>query len=238
MSAVFYHYTPFNKLQNVVFGGGYSDRDGVPIKGLMPLKRFITLGVASGARLPEKAREGAVFGLLDPVDFGWAKHDWGGNGAPVFEGVLNDFGDDTLALLEVSVEPSEDDIYIADYGVHLDDEYKGSDFADDPGTVKAKRAYFNSLTHWDEYHSKGVEHVLPEVICFSRIPLSRIRIVRVEEKFDVANKFRAAGGYPLKTDRPPARRRSEHETDFLKEVEQLCAQRDRAQSSNARVLKP
>ncbi len=199
---VFYHYSPAEKLRYIAQGGCYGGNAAEGAEsgtGLLPLKRFVALGVAGGSGLPEKAYEGAVFGLLDPLHKGWATHEWGESGQPVFETVLHDMHDAELALLEVRVDPAVDDLYVADYGVHLDPSYKGSSFAKDAGTIKAKHAYFNSLVKWADYHAEGaadrLAYQLPEVICFSRIPKERLRLIDKRPKADIINDFRIAGGY-------------------------------------------
>lgn len=202
----FYHYSPADKLQYVRDGGYYGGTDGGS-NGLLPLKRFVNLGVASGTGLPPKANDGAVFGLLKRVPKGWATHEWGEQDLPIFETVLQDMRSEKLALLKVTVDPAVDDIHIAEHGVHLAPDYKGAYFADDAGTVKAKHAYFNSLVGWDDYHARGMDYVLPEVVCFTRIPPERVEVLSIRPRHSVINDFRKVGGYtPVSRPKRPNKR--------------------------------
>jgi hypothetical protein len=205
MSKYFYHYTGVENLEKIANGSSYALPNGECASGLYPIRRFMHLGIKG---MPERAYEAVVFGLLDPLDKGWGTHEWGDSGKPVFETVLNDISDNKLALLRAEVSPGKDDIYVADYGVHLPDDYKGSFYADDPGTLRAKRDYFESLTPWAQYHDdvkRGMRkpHILPEVICFSRIPLERLKLVKKQSRYQVINAFRRVGGYAEYPPPPP-----------------------------------
>lgn len=186
----FYHYSTLNGFRSVVSGDHYGKT------GLIPLKRVLRVGLSSKFNLPAKAEEGAVFGLLEPQPAAWMTKDYH-PGQGLLETILRDMqlrGDEML-LLKCEVDPA-DDIHVADHIFHMRKDYNGIGDLDNPATGEVKRAYWKSLVSFAGYRG-GYE--LPEVICFSPIPLERISIVeKYDSMDDLVNELRLnAGKAPL-----------------------------------------
>ncbi|MDR3424351.1 MAG: hypothetical protein P4M13_04640 [Alphaproteobacteria bacterium] len=88
-----------------------------------------------------------------------------------------------------------EDIYVADYSPHLRDDYDGARGANKDITHQVKRTYWESLTPLAEYLSKSISYEVPEVICFSPIPLKQIRVVETTNSELVINRIREKGGF-------------------------------------------
>ncbi|MCI5061062.1 MAG: hypothetical protein MRY79_08335 [Alphaproteobacteria bacterium] len=186
----FYHYSGLRKAEEVM---GLRP-SGYGRSGLIPIRRFINLQTDSVLDLPEKVTEGAIFGLLEPVPESWATHEYH-KGRSIFETILGDICDDSLVLFEVEVHHS-DDIYVADHGFHLAEDYDGNQDLENPATQCVKTDYWNSLCPMDQYVREERSYILPEVICFSNIPKERIKPISKAKHYEVVNLFRQKGGYP------------------------------------------
>ena len=53
-----------------------------------------------------------------------------------------------------------------------------------------------------DYLTKNQSYAVPEIICFTPIPLEQIRLVETTEKDIVINRVRAKGGFPQHPLRP------------------------------------
>lgn len=188
----FYHYSTRNGFRAMVSGENYGKT------GLIPLRRLLRLGLASEFNLPAKAEDGAVFGLLEPQPAAWMENEYH-PGQGLLETILRDMesrGDEML-LLQCKVDPA-DDIHVADHIFHMRKDYNGNNDLDNPATGEVKRAYWKSLVPFKDYNG-GYE--LPEVICFSPIPLERISVVeKYDSVHDLVNALRVNAG---KTALPP-----------------------------------
>lgn len=187
----FYHYTSEQRLRGIVDGGDYGRN------GLIPLRRVVALGLSERFNLPEKAEQGAVYGLLEPAPSSWLTHEYH-QGQGLLETVLHDAisgSNDKMYLLKCRVEEG-DDIYVADHVFHMRPDYNGRNDLQNPATAEVKNLYWNSMVKFHDY--KG-QHDVPEVICFSQIPLERIKIDRVYESgWHLLNELRmSAGRTPL-----------------------------------------
>lgn len=184
----FYHYTSQENFADVVSGGKYRTT------GLIPRRRFMPLGLAEKFNLPPKAGEGAVFGLLEPQPAIWMEQEYH-EGEGLLETILKDMvrGDEML-LLRCEVLPT-DDVHVADHVFHMRPDYNGNRDLDNPATGEVKRAYWNSLIPLAQYNG---QHIVPEVISFSPIPLERISIERIHDSYrDLLNELRSLVGKPL-----------------------------------------
>lgn len=166
----FYHYTGYDSLRAIFQNVGIDSGHGT---GLVPIKRFIPLGQAKN--LPDKAHDGAVFGLLSPRPEKWLdKKNWWREDRSVFEDILSYMGNFPRILLKVHTDKT-DDIYVADWGVHLRKDFQGTQVSDKEIIHDVKKAYWESLVPLEEYSDKP-GYRIPEVVCFSTIPLERIEI--------------------------------------------------------------
>lgn len=168
----FFHYSTLNRFRSVVDGSSYGKT------GLIPLKRFVRLGLAEKFNLPGEAEEGAVFGLLEPQPISWMQHEYH-EGEGLLETILTDmlFRGDEMLLLKCSVLPS-DKVYVADHFFHMRKDYNGTNDFENPATAEVKRDYWHSMVPFSDYNGG---HVMPEVISFSPIPLDRITVVKKYE---------------------------------------------------------
>ena len=184
----FYHYT---SAEIPELWGSENNRN----VGLIPKQRFIPLGPHSSG-LPKKANDAAIFGLLSPMDRGWCTQAYVPD-IPLLEAVLRDIrprGNGKICLLEVSLTPS-DDAHLADYGVHLVPDYDGT-YGDNRTVAKQVKAnYWNSLVPFSEYKRSSGAHLIPEVVCFSPLPLDRLRVIKIQDRKDVIDAVREHGGF-------------------------------------------
>ena len=169
--------------------------------GLRPHRRLITLDVKKLIDAPKKAFNGAIFGLLEPLPESWAKGEYN-KGESILELILNDMSDGDYVLLKIDVDDS-DDIYVADHGYHLAEDYNGHKDHENSATARVKNAYWNSLVPFDQYMAVDPEYVLPEVICFSKIPVERITPLEKFERYILKNQIRAKAGFDLLPKPPP-----------------------------------
>lgn len=190
----FYHYTTMERVERIM---GF--RDDMP-SGMLPQKRFITLDCKKLLDVPDKAFDGVIFGLMEPVPESWAKGEYN-KGEGIFELILNDMSGGDYVLLKIDVEDG-DDIYVADHGYHLAEDYNGHKDHENPATARVKTDYWNSLVPFDQYVATDPEYVLPEVICFSKIPVERVTPIRRFERYVLINQFREKAGFEL-MDKPP-----------------------------------
>lgn len=167
----FYHYTNERSLKSIFA----RHSDGVNDNGLQPDRRFIRIGDARG--LPDKAHDVAIWGMLSPrpeeyTDTYW--HEYGSFFSDCLEHARQHLK--PTFMLRAAVTP-EDDIYVADWGVHLRDDYFGYRDTDEAVLHETKTAYWNSLIPLQDY--KEGTHTLPEVICFSHVPVERLAVQAV-----------------------------------------------------------
>lgn len=145
---------------------------GVYENGLQPNHRFIRIGDAKG--LPDKAHDGVIWGMLSPRPKEYTNTYW-----HEFDSFFSDCLENTQQhlkptfMLRAAVKP-HDDIYVADWGVHLREDYVG--YRDTPIATlhDVKKEYWKSLIPLQDY--KEGTHKLPEVICFSRVPVERLTV--------------------------------------------------------------
>lgn len=189
----FYHYTSEENYRAMRTGDTYGQA------GLIPIRRVLMLGLAKKFNLPAKAEDGAVYGLLQPAPRVWMDQEYF-KGEALLETILGDIrghGKTLLGkmlLLKCRVEPG-DDIFVADHIDHMRPDYNGRTDLKNPVTATVKRAYWNSMVPFFDYQD---QHTVPEVICFSTIPLSRLSVDRVyETRWHLLNDLRAQSGRPL-----------------------------------------
>ncbi len=189
----FFHYTSEENFADVVSGSRCHKT------GLIPRRRFLPLGLAGKFNLPPKAGDGAVFGLLDPQPVSWMKHEYH-QGEGLLETVIKDMvRNKKILLLRCEILPT-DDVHVADHVFHMRPDYNGNRDVDNPATGEVKRAYWNSLIPAAHYSG---QHIVPEVISFSPIPLERISVERIYDTHrDLLNELRSLVG---KTLLPPPR---------------------------------
>lgn len=184
----FYHYSSLDRFYGVWDGSSYGRT------GLLPLRRVLTLGSARRFGLPDKAEEGAIFGLLEPQPENWMRQEYY-EGEGFLETIIEDIllrGPEML-LLRCEVSP-EDDIHVAEHAFHMHPKYKGRGKIKSPVTKQVKRAYWDSMVPLADYDGG---YTLPEVICFSPIPLERIKIMRrYETGLDLLDELREKVGKP------------------------------------------
>ncbi|MFA6280071.1 MAG: hypothetical protein WC612_04710 [Bdellovibrionales bacterium] len=181
----FYHYTNAERLTQI-----FGNRDNAKA-GLVPKKRVISLSLGYAMGLPE-ATEGAVFGLLDPMDHSWCENTFHYD-EPLLETVLRDIGE-TISLLEITLS-SSDDVRVADYSPNIRAEYRGKNETDEATLMKTKRDYWNSSVHLSSYIKQKLSHHIPEVLCFTEISPERIRLVTTKSCDVLCNEIRADGGF-------------------------------------------
>lgn len=184
----FYHYTSVKSLERL--------REDYGDISLRPRRRMIPLSIRS-ASIPERAHDGALFGLTEPTPVSWSKK-WGHKS--LLETVLGDISTgnyrDLLALAEITVDSKIDDIHVADWGVHDDPAYDGARDSDSDVLLRVKQTYAESLIPFDQY-SDELGYNIPEVICFSPIPAARIKIVDIFDKYELVNQLRTQRGEKL-----------------------------------------
>lgn len=166
----FYHYTSLRAARDIF--------ENVTRSGLRPIRRFIYLG--HGNNLPDKAHEGAVFGMLNERPREFTETYWGSNISSLFNEVIEKAKAhlEPTILLRARITP-EDDVCVADWGVHFDPEFHGTDERVTPRhiTNRVKDAYWRSVVPLSEYEEGSYR--VPEVICFNVIPTERLAVEKV-----------------------------------------------------------
>lgn len=203
----FFHYSAVQGYINAMEGSVYGGKTG-----LIRLKRFVNLTLKSHCDLPDEACDGAVFGLLEPQPLGWIDKDYH-EGQSMFETILSDMSmrDRRIVLLKITVAP-EDRVMVAEQGVHLHPDYGGSSTLDDV-TKEVKQAYWRSLVPFAAYDQARHGYVMPEVVCFSDIPIARTEVVTVyDDVIDIMNEMRRKAGRP---ELPPYRKPPPPDMRFL-----------------------
>ena len=190
-----YHYTS-ERAAHIILETGQYDPIYSDMTGLISNRWF-------GGRLihsVEGMDKPAWYGLLDPVDKDWSVREYfSGVDEPMFEAVIDDiktFGyEEEIILLEIDIE-EDDEVYVADHGFHLADDYKGcgaihdsSNWQYDPGFIRCKSRYRDSLVPIDQYDHERDQYLLPEVIGFSDIPSKQIRAVDKMSKHELKTVF-------------------------------------------------
>jgi len=186
----FYHYTSPQNFCSIETGTHF----GQP--GLRRVKRFLPIGAARRYGLPEKAEEGVIFGLLDPMDKTWCRRIQE-PGKPLLETMLDHIETDferELCSLKVSVSPG-DDVYVANYIPSPKDRRDQVRFASEEDAALAVQIYWNSLVPLDAYLQDDMNYMVPEVVCFSSIPRERVRINQFHCKHDLINQVRQSVGF-------------------------------------------
>ena len=166
----FFHYTSLQAARDIFENESRS--------GLRPIRRFIYLGHGNG--LPDKAHSGAVFGMLKERPREFTETYWGSNISSLFNEVIEKAKAhlEPTVLLKANIIP-EDDVCVADWGVHFDPEFHGTDTRVTPPyiTDRVKEAYWRSVVPLSEYEEGSYR--VPEVICFNEIPVERLQIYKV-----------------------------------------------------------
>lgn len=145
-------------------------------KGLQPTMRFINLD--HGKDLPDKAHDGAIWGMLSPRPAGMLNNDWGSE-CGLLRGFLQRARDrfEPTYLIRACVNPA-DDIYVADFGPHLEEAFRGTSMKDKSIVYQTKQAYWDSLVPLQDY-DEAMNYKVPEVICFNAIAKDRLEIIEV-----------------------------------------------------------
>lgn len=174
--STFYHYTSKNAWDKIKQEGTMSRN-----------RRMITLG-ESTEQMPFIATDGAIFGLVTEQDPKWCKEEYNIDRSVlgIVLGDINTGQNQKLALLKINTA-GLDNVFVADWGVHLADDYFGSNTRHTPQNVinRVKNEYANSLIPFDEYNDQ-MNYRLPEVVCFSDIPVQNIDLIWV----NYLNKYR------------------------------------------------
>ena len=182
LKGVFYHYTGTGRWLEMRQG----TRSGK--KGLYPMRRFIKLGPF---QLPDKAFENAAFGLTEPLPQSWIDAEEY-EGEPLFKTVLKDMEGKEIVLLKVTVLET-DDVHLADWSHHLNPAYLMQRYENPSLAGTVKRAYYKSLRPFFKSKAAQKKYKVPEVICFSPIPLERIEVIKtmtraeLEQEIDARN---------------------------------------------------
>lgn len=191
----FFHYTSFETYMGIKSAFEIAE-DWCSISPyLKPKKKMIPPRIAFNSNNDNLANESAVFGLLEREPQSWWELEFS-RGTPVIQDVLWDISTShkyQIVLLEVSVEP-EDEVYVADWGVHLDKDYKGTRGTPHKILSRVKSAYADSLIPLSEY-SDDMNYTLPEVVCFSEIPFNRIKRVDQDNLLMLTERVRLKYGY-------------------------------------------
>lgn len=177
----FYHYTGALRAMRIFNETDYRT------PGLVPIRRFLNMGLGHRFNLPARASEGVTSGFLEPMPREWHAH-----GA--LEDVFRNISDpqDTLACLRVEITPN-DDVCVADWGAHLHADYIKNELVDPMVFARVKWDYFKSLVPLVDYQGN---YAMPEIICFSAIPLKRVQVVEQTPRWKLINRVRAANGQP------------------------------------------
>ena len=165
----FYHYTSYQSLLDIFNANGNYEQ----APGLKAGKRFIKYG--NSKELPDKAHSGVIWGMLETRPLSFTELFWHEDQS-FFEDCLEKSKGhlQPTILLKANLLP-QDDVCVADWGVHLREEFKGTSMDDRKIVHEVKAAYWDSLVPLRDY---GVDkqHKIPEVICFNDIPEDRLEI--------------------------------------------------------------
>ena len=194
--SVFYHFTSLSAFREI-------QRKKI----VRPRRRMLALGTPCASDKKCLANEGAIFGVLDPDAPEWWQNEFGAD-QPLMETVLKDIDTGRLAdgdeeqivVLKIDLAP-EDHVYIADWGVHLAEDYYGTSFnhrTKTPNTPKevvarVKGQYADSLVPIEEYNP-SLSYAVPEVVCFSEIPASRVTRILQDNRSEMIRRMREAYG--------------------------------------------
>lgn len=186
--AAFYHYTTMLNYNSMLDGSGY----GRP--GLLPVRRYMPLGLREKFNLPAHAECGVTYGLTAPVPVSWNRALPYVDCSPLEKMVLEipSVGETTVLLRAITTP--QDDVRIANHACRLQ---TLSDSGLESYQKKIWSDHWNSLVSASDYEH-GTAYLMPEVLCFSDIPPERLQLVRVyETRIDAANDFRMASNRPL-----------------------------------------
>lgn len=198
----FYHYTSARKWAQM------QDIEDWGESGLLPLRRFVDLAATYHYKLPEKAGDGAIFGLPEPLPRPWLDNR-DRTGHSLLETIIRNMSDSDDLVLLFAKAAKDDDLHVADWSPHLHPEYN-SPHANEKIARKVKHAYFNSLTPFFNYAG---QHKVPAIICFSKIPLNRLQVIEKLPRWKLINRIRAGADLPLVM--PPHQPRTEILDQFL-----------------------
>jgi hypothetical protein len=186
----FYHYLALSDYHSM-------GADGVIPPGLVPDRRLISLSYSKNGTLPEKAYEHVARGFLDKgLPLVWCQKSTDMQ-MPLLESEIRyiaSYADNPLiCLLEVQCLPT-DKVFVANYSHHVTRAYRDIDRSEKTA-VAIKQAYWNSLIPLADYLKGSVDYFLPQVICFSFIPMERLSPVDVQRKHHLINCIRTKGGF-------------------------------------------
>lgn len=187
LMAVFYHYTSVLNYNSMMDGTGYGRR------GLLPVRRYVPLGLTEKFNLPADAELGVIYGLTTPVPAAWNKKLPYTDCSPLEKMVqeISSVGE-SIVLLRAITTP-QDDVRIANHACRLQEV---SDGGLEVYQKKIWSDHWNSIVSASDYES-GTAYMMPEVLCFSEIPPERLQLVRVyDTRLDAVNDFRRTAGRP------------------------------------------
>lgn len=205
----FYHYTSLNAARDIF--------ENETRGGLRPIRRFIYMG--HGNALPDKAHSGAVFGMLKERPREFTETFWGSNISSLFNEVIEKAKAhlEPTILLKARIT-SDDDVCVADWGVHFDPDFHGTDERVTPRhiTDRVKDAYWRSVVPLSEYEEGSYR--VPEVICFNVIPADRLEVCKAIPGSELP-RYIETGEYDpaaLERDKQARVERGQHMAAFLK----------------------
>ncbi len=199
MANHFYHYTTGETLESI-FGEPGSKDLSYSDNGLMPVRRFVGLELFyamrdTGYTLPEEVQDGVSYGFLTQLPEQWLiKEPY--NTRSHFDDVIGSiYGSDDIALLKINVG-KDDEVYVVDHGVFSDgvEKYR----ADPENELKhfygAWQSYWESRVRLSDYDPQKHPMRRPEVVCFSRIPTSRVQVLQIIERNKLKYEAAVAAG--------------------------------------------
>ena len=157
--------------------------------------------IAPNPESPKGVWQEATFGVLEQDAEAWWAHEYTyGEGMPLMQAIFwqldtGNMGEecfDQIVALEIDVQPG-DEVYVTDWGIHFTEGYRGSHFTAEIHKY-VKREYANSLVPIGEF-SSSLEYQIPEVICFSDIPVERIRKVAQDSMLMYVTRMRELYDY-------------------------------------------
>lgn len=194
--------------------------EGYGRAGLIPTRGFVNLFLQYEAKLPNTASRAAIFGLLEPMPKAWCRsmfHD----GEPLLETIVRRIeatANNPICLLQAFLQ-DDDEAYVMSYGSHLRPGYEGQDGANRRIVKQVKRDYWASRIPMQRYSSHTLQYTIPEVVCFSPIPMQRVKLVQCWDKRDLINVIRTKAGLnPHPLPRPSVLRK---QTKMLEEISAL-----------------
>lgn len=190
----FYHYTSAYNWQKI-------KNPEAPIsafRGLLPMQRLITHEMVESANLPAKATKKVIYGFSENIHPAWLKPE-AHTGKNLFqnfmESSLNEHDD--VIVLKGTLTP-DDDAHLIDRSFLYTTQPTSGIAVLKRSCSELNRAFWRSATPISAAPKNMIMQV-PEIICFTPIPLARLQLIQIISYHKLMNAAYAAHGSNIRT---------------------------------------